>query len=175
LGQRTIFNILGPLTNPAGATHQLIGVYDPALTQPMAEVLAALGCRGAMVVHGYGGLDELSTSGKNQVSHLSAGRVRSYDLDSTPLGLRPASAEQLRGGDPEQNARMLRAILSNADSSPRRDIVLLNAAAALATDDGDLTAGLDQARQSLESGAAMDKLERLIALSQHLGSVNPPN
>ena len=88
IGQRTIFNLLGPLTNPAGATHQLVGVYDPALTEPLAKVLASLGGKAAFVVHGYGGLDELTTSGKNQISHLSGGEVKTYDLDAAALHAR---------------------------------------------------------------------------------------
>jgi anthranilate phosphoribosyltransferase len=170
LGQRTIFNLLGPLTNPAGATHQLIGVYDSALTEPLAQVLGVLGGRAAMVIHGHGGLDELTTSGPNRVSHLRQGQVRSYELSPADLGLRPASVQDLHGGDPEENARLLRALLAGEDRSPRRDVVLLNAAAALAAESGDLPAGLEAARESLESGAALTKLESLIACSAQLGA-----
>ncbi len=171
IGQRTIFNLLGPLTNPAGATHQLIGVYDPALTQPLAEVLGELGGRAAFVVHGHGGLDELTTSGPNQVSHLEAsGAVHSYEVDPANLGLQPASKDSLHGGDPAENARLMRSLLSGADASPRRDVVLLNAAAALATENGDLPHSLELARQSLSSGAALDRLERLVAYSQQLAA-----
>ena len=166
IGQRTIFNLLGPLTNPAGATHQLVGVYDPALTEPLAKVLASLGGKAAFVVHGYGGLDELTTSGKNQISHLSGGEVKTYDLDAAALGLRPAASSDLNGGDPAENAVILRNLLSGKDSSPRRDVVLLNSAAALAAEDGDLQAGLALAEESLRSGAALERLEALIALSQ---------
>ncbi len=168
LGQRTIFNVLGPLTNPAGATHQLIGVYDPALTQPLAEVLGALGGQAAFVVHGHGGLDELSTGGPNRVSHLRQGRVTTFELDPAGLGLRPASLEDLRGGDSARNASMLRALLAGEDQSPRREVVLLNAAAALATDDGDLEQALNRAKASLDDGAALETLEQLVALSQRL-------
>ncbi|MFV1857739.1 MAG: anthranilate phosphoribosyltransferase [Anaerolineales bacterium] len=169
LGQRTIFNVLGPLTNPAGATHQLIGVYDPALTQPLAEVLGALGGQAAFVVHGHGGLDELSTGGPNRVSHLRQGRVTTFELDPAGLGLRPASLEDLRGGDSARNASMLRALLAGEDQSPRREVVLLNAAAALATDDGEFEPALTQAKASLDEGTALETLERLVALSQRLG------
>jgi anthranilate phosphoribosyltransferase len=168
LGQRTIFNLLGPLTNPAGATHQLIGVYDPALTQPLAEVLGSLGGRAAFVVHGYGGLDEMTTSGPNRVSRLLDGRVSTYELDAAGLGLRPASAGDLRGGDPAENAAMLRALLCGEDSGPRRDVVLLNSAAALATEHGDVAAGLEEARRSLDSGAALERLDALVVFSQTL-------
>ncbi|OIO97197.1 MAG: anthranilate phosphoribosyltransferase, partial [Anaerolineae bacterium CG2_30_64_16] len=166
LGQRTIFNLLGPLTNPAGATHQLIGVYQPALTEPLAEVLGALGGRAALVVHGYGGLDELTTGGPNRVSHLRDGRVTTYELDARDLGLRRTTADELRGGDPVENARMLRDLLAGRDRSPRRDVILFNAAAALGVESGDLPAALAEAEVALESGAALAKLDALIALSQ---------
>jgi anthranilate phosphoribosyltransferase len=166
LGQRTIFNLLGPLTNPAGATHQLIGVYDPALTQPLAEVLRALGGQAAFVVHGHGGLDELTTSGPNRVSRLKDGQVETFSFDAAELGLRPASADELRGGEPAENAQMLRAVLSGEDRSPRRDVVLLNAAAALATEHGDLRSGLAEAEVALEGCAALEKLNELVRFTQ---------
>jgi len=166
LGQRTIFNILGPLTNPAGATHQLIGVFDPSLTQPMAEVLGALGGRAALVVHGHGGLDELTTAGPNRVSHLKDGHVDTYEMDAAGLGLRRATLDELRGGDPDENARMLCALLKGDDQSARRDVVLLNAAAALAAEDGDFPTAIAEARQSLESGTALSKLNHLVLKSQ---------
>jgi anthranilate phosphoribosyltransferase len=168
LGARTIFNLLGPLTNPAGATHQLIGVYDPALTPTIAEVLGALGGQAAFVVHGEGGLDELTTGGINRISHLHRGRVVTYDLDPVGLGLRRASRDDLRGGEPEENARLLRALLAGEDRSPRRDVVLFNAAAALAVEHGDLLGGVREAERSLDCGAAQGKLDALIALSQAL-------
>jgi anthranilate phosphoribosyltransferase len=166
LGQRTIFNILGPLTNPAGATHQLIGVFDPSLTHSMAEVLGELGGKAAYVVHGQGGLDELTTDGINRVSHLKDGRVDTYELDASDFGLRCASKEDLRGGAPALNAQMMRDVLSGEDRSPRRDVVLLNAAVALATDNGDLPSSLAEARDALNSGAAFNKLNHLIQHSQ---------
>lgn len=166
LGQRTIFNLLGPLTNPAGATHQLIGVYDPALTQPLAEVLGELGGQAAFVVHGYGGLDELTTGGPNRVSHLSGGKVDSFELDASDFGLRRVKAGDLNGGEPAENAAILRALLANRDDSPRRDVVLLNAAAALAAGSGDFRTALVEAETSLSSGAALAKLDALTAYSQ---------
>lgn len=172
LGARTIFNLLGPLTNPAGATHQLIGVYDGRLTHPIAEVLAALGGQAAFVVHGAGGLDELTTGGVNRISHLRDGRVTTFDLDPIGLGLRRARPADLRGGDPAENAAILRALLAGEDRSPRRDVVLLNAAAALAVGHGDLLEGLREAEQALDSGAALDKLDALVVLSQALGMQN---
>lgn len=168
LGQRTVFNLLGPLTNPAGATHQLIGVYDPALTAPIAEVLEMLGGKAAIVVHGHGGLDELTTSGPNQISHLSNGRVRTYDLDASHYGLKSAGISELRGGTPDENASILRGVLDGSDRSPRRDVVILNAAAALAAETGDLRESLEYARRSLDGGGAFSKLEALVAYSQEL-------
>lgn len=184
LGQRTIFNVLGPLTNPASATHQIIGVYDPGLTHVLAQVLGELGSHAALVFHGAGGLDELTTGGPNRISHLCEGGVRTFTFDpgATPgnghggLGLQRASLDDLSGGDPAENARLLRDILSGADRGPRRDVVLLNAAAALAVDHCDLAdrpAGvlgeaLVTARRALDNGAALAKLDALIALSQRL-------
>jgi anthranilate phosphoribosyltransferase len=166
LGQRTIFNLLGPLTNPAGATHQLIGVYEPALTQPLATVLGELGGTAAFVIHGHGGLDELTTSGPNRVSQLKDGRVENFELDPAQYGLRPAALSDLQGGSPEQNAAMLRALLACEDDSPRRDVVLLNSAAALALEHGDFHRALEQAEHSLDSGAALGKLDALVSFGQ---------
>lgn len=171
LGQRTIFNLLGPLTNPAGATHQLIGVFDPDLTEPLARVIGALGGQAAMVVHGYGGLDELSTSGPNRVSQLNGGEVQTYDFDPEELNLTPAGDGDLQGGAPPENAARMRTLLSGADRGPLRDVVLLNAAAALALEHGDLERGLKEARESLESGSALQKLNSLRDLSQELATV----
>jgi anthranilate phosphoribosyltransferase len=166
LGQRTIFNLLGPLTNPAGATHQLIGVYDPGLTHPLAEVLGELGGKAALVIHGYGGMDELTTNGPNRVSRLKNGNVTSFELDAGDYDLRPATHEDLLGGDPEHNAAMMRALLSAQDRSPRQDVVILNAAAAIATESGDLEKAIEEARESILSGAALEKLDSLVVFSQ---------
>lgn len=166
LGQRTIFNVLGPLTNPAGATHQLLGVYAPELTEPLAQVLHTLGSQAALVVHGADGLDELSTTGPNRVSQLSNGVVHTFTLDPESLGLPRARLEQLVGGGPEENAAITRAILSGVERGPRRDVVLLNAAAALCTVTGDWAVGLAQARQALDNGVAWQKLVDWIAYTQ---------
>jgi anthranilate phosphoribosyltransferase len=184
LGERTIFNLLGPLTNPAGATHQIIGVYDPQLTHVLAEVLGSLGSTAALVFHGYGGLDELTTAGPNHISHLRDGRVTTFELDAAlpELPLCRVTRPDLTGGDPQQNAAMLRSILSGQDCSPRRDVVLLNAAAALAVECCDLSVDpydilrdtLAQATASLESGAALAKLDALIAMSQRLTAQPAP-
>ena len=165
LGQRTVFNVLGPLTNPAGATHQLLGVFSADLTHMMAETLGQLGGKAAMVVHGDGGLDELSTSGPNRVSHLKDGAVTTMTLDPAEYGLRPASAEDMKGDTPEFNARRMRDLLDGTDQSPLKDVILFNAAAALSLDDGDIRAGLAEARKSLESGAALEKMNALVRKS----------
>ncbi len=169
IGQRTIFNVLGPLTNPAGATHQLIGVFAPELTHPLAQVLGELGGKAALVVHGAGGLDELTTTGPNRVSHLRDGEVNTYELDARSLGLRPANGE-LQGGEPAENAARMRALLAGKDRSALRDVVLLNAAAAISVEDGRLAEALAAAEESLGSGAALSKLEALIELSRQLGA-----
>ncbi len=162
LGQRTIFNVLGPLTNPASATHQLIGVYDPKLTEPLAKVLGKLGSTAAYVVHGADGLDELSTTGVNRVSYLKDSEVSTYALDAADLGLPRATLDDFAGGTPAENGQITHNILSGKDVGPRRDIVLLNAAAALSIDCGNMQAGLDEARESINSGAALHTLETWI-------------
>jgi len=162
IGQRTIFNVLGPLTNPAGADVQVIGVYDPALTEPLARVLGELGARAALVVHGHGGLDELSPTGLNRVSTLRPdSSVVTYTLDPAELGLSHTNCDELRGGTPEDNARTLRGLLAGEVNGTKRAAVLLNAAAALGAETGDLRAGLALAQQSLDSGAALAKLDAL--------------
>jgi anthranilate phosphoribosyltransferase len=183
LGQRTIFNLLGPLTNPAGATHQIIGVYDPQLTHVLAEVLGALGSEAALVLHGFGGLDELTTGGPNRVSHLRDGKVNTFDLVAIDpcLPLRRCTVEDLHGGDPGENAVMLREILAGRDCSVRRDVVLLNAAAALAIECCDLSADpcgilretVAQAAKAIDSGAALRKLDALIEMSRSLAAQAP--
>lgn len=167
MGVRTVFNILGPLTNPAGASVQLLGVYRPELTEVMARVLRSLGCRAAFVVHGGDGLDELSTTGSNRVTQLQDGEVRTFTLEPRALGLPPASLADLRGGDVEENAVILRDILAGK-LGPKRDVVVLNAAYGLvlgrvAADLGD---GLDRAARAIDSGAAQRTLASLVAFTQ---------
>jgi anthranilate phosphoribosyltransferase len=165
LAARTVFNILGPLTNPAGAEYMAIGVFSPDLTEPLAGVLGRLGSPAAFVVHGDGGLDELSLSGPNRVGELRGGVVRTFTLDATDLGLRRAGLAELKGGDAADNARITRRILRGEERGPMRDAVLLNAAMGLAVPDGDWPAALERARASLDSGAALHALERLIMVS----------
>jgi anthranilate phosphoribosyltransferase len=166
IGQRTIFNILGPLTNPAGASIQLTGVYSPSLTEPLARVLAELGSRAALVIYGAGGTDELTPCGPNRVSHLRNGAVTTYELDPAALGFPPATLEELRGGTPDESARMMRDLLSNKLNGARRDAVLLNAAAALAAESSDYPIALEEASHSLNSGAALARLDTLVEYSK---------
>ena len=165
LAQRTIFNILGPLSNPAGAHIQMTGVFNPALTEPLANVLKELGTTAALVIHGNGGTDELTPCGPNRVSHLKDGKVTTFDLDPADYGMPTATIEDLRGGTPEESAVMMRDLLSGKLKGARRDAILLNAAAALAAETGDFKAGLAEATQALDSGAALEKLDALVSFS----------
>jgi anthranilate phosphoribosyltransferase len=163
LGVRTVFNMLGPLTNPAGAEAQVLGVYSPALTEVHAGVLRNLGSRRAFVVHGAGGLDEISSFGDTRVTELDNGELRTYDLSPEHAGIsRAGSAEAVCGGSPEENARRLVSILEGEEGPPR-DIVLLNAAAAIAAGGlaGTLAEAVPIAAESVDSGRAMAKLEEV--------------
>jgi anthranilate phosphoribosyltransferase len=168
LAVRTIFNILGPLTNPAGARRQLMGVYAPELTEPLANVLCLLGGEAAFVVHGDGGLDELTTTGPNRVSELRDGTVHTYTLDPQSLGFKPCQPEDLLGGDPQQNATITRGLLDGTVDSAKRDVVLLNAGAGIVAGGlaADLLTGIKLAAQSIDSGAALAKLNALVEYSQ---------
>ncbi len=170
IGMRTVFNLLGPLTNPAGARYQVIGVFDPNLTEKIAAVLHRLGCLGAMVVHGSDGLDELTITGPSKVSELKDGKISTYELDPREYGLSTAPLDSIKGGDAATNAEITRAVLSG-ETGPRRDIVLLNAAAAIYVSGGasDMKGALDKAAFAINSGAAQAKLEALIKLTQALG------
>ncbi len=173
LGIRTIFNILGPLTNPAGAQRQLMGVFAPELTDLLAQVLRALGSKSAMVVNGYGGLDELTTTGPNRISYLQEdGKIEHIDVDPTDLGFHAAHITDLKGDDAPTNAAILRSVLSGDDSGAKRDVVLLNAGAAImaAGRTASIAEGIEVAREAIDSGKALGKLDQLIALSQSLAS-----
>ncbi len=176
LGVRTVFNLLGPLTNPAGAAAQVLGVYDPALTEVLACVLQQLGSQAAYVVHGHGGLDELTTTGPNRISCFGIapgnGFVATETLDPCELGFCRASLADLRGGEPWENAHFTRAVLAGQDWGPRRDVVLLNAAAALVVGRkaADLATGVALATESVDSGAALAALEALIAYSNRVAN-----
>lgn len=168
LGVRTIFNILGPLTNPAGAKRQLMGVFDDKLTETLANVLNDLGSERVFVVHGAGGLDELSTMGTNRVSELYNGAVNTYELNPADYGLTIVDIEAIRGGDPTENAQITRAILAGEGTTAQRQVVMLNAAAALVAGgiSPDIASGLNKAAEVLDSKAGLERLEALADFSQ---------
>ncbi|MBA3869439.1 MAG: anthranilate phosphoribosyltransferase [Chloroflexota bacterium] len=169
---RTIFNILGPLTNPAGAQRQLMGVFAPDLTDFLAHVLGKLGSKSAMIVNGYGGLDELTTTGPNRVSHFKDGQVRSYEINPQDYGFRGANISELLGDDAPTNAAILRGILSGDIKDAKRDVVLLNAAAALIAADHvtNIKDGIARAEEIIDSGAALKKLDELVSMSEKLAA-----
>ena len=171
IGLRTIFNLLGPLTNPAGATAQVMGVYDPDLTEKMAEVLGRLGTKEAFVVCGEGTFDEISICGPTRVSHLKDGDVRTFEMTPEEHGFKRATSETIRGGNARENARIIREIL-DGQRGPKRDMVLLNSATAFlaAGLDSNFSGGIDRARDSIDSGQAKEKLESLINFTQQCGS-----
>ncbi len=163
IGIRTVFNILGPMTNPANARAQLIGVYAPELTEIMAKVLKNLGSLHVMVVHGMDdGLDEISTTGPTRITELKEGKITTYLVSPTDFEILLANPEDLKGAEAEVNARICQAILSG-EKGPKRDICLLNAGAAIYIADlaKDLAEGIEKAKESIDSGAAMAKLEKL--------------
>jgi len=169
MGVRTVFNMLGPLTNPAAANAQIIGVYTASLTEPLARVLAELGTVRAFVVHGADNLDEISNTGESRVSEVREGAVRTYTVRPEDFGMSRASIKDLAGGDREQNAEIIRAVL-DGEAGPRRDIVLMNASAALVAGGRgrDLKEGVAVAARSIDSRAARGKLDALVALSRRL-------
>ncbi len=171
MGVRTVFNMLGPLTNPAGANAQVIGVYAAALTELLARALAELGTHRAFVVHGADGLDEITNTGESQIAEVREGVVRTSRVRPEDLGMPRASIRDLQGGDREENARIIRAVLGG-EMGPRRDIVLMNAGAALVVGNKaeDLKEGVALAAASISSGAATRKLEDLVVLSRRLGA-----
>jgi anthranilate phosphoribosyltransferase len=165
LGVHTTFNLLGPLTNPAGAPRQLIGVWHKALVEPLARTLSLLGTTRAWVVHGHDGLDELTLAGKSFVAEAQAGReVNTFEVEPEDFGLRAAALEHLRGGDAEVNARMIREVLAGKRRDEARSLVILNAAAALFVGAAarNLPDAARLAEQSIDTGAAHDKLNRLV-------------
>ncbi len=162
IGIRTIFNILGPMTNPAGATNQLLGVYDPGLTELIAKALGRLGSKHALVVHGKDGLDEVTTTDKTMISELKGGRVKTYEISPRDFGIKKAKAGDLKGGEPAENAKIAMDILSG-EKGPKYDIVVLNAGCAIYAADKALSIkeGIRSAEESLESGLALEKLQAL--------------
>jgi len=166
LGFRTIFNLLGPLTNPANAHAQVLGVFDSKWVTPLAEVLRELGSRHALVVHGFDGLDEITLTGETQIAELKNGKVNNFSFDPKEFGYSLCSVADLKGAEPETNAEIMREIL-NGSSGPKTDIVVLNAAAAIYVGGkaDSIEKGILVATNSIESGAASKKLEELCRVS----------
>jgi anthranilate phosphoribosyltransferase len=167
LAARTVFNVLGPLTNPAGARAQVLGVYAPELVRTIAEVLAQLGAARAFVVHGAGGIDELSPAGPNFVCEVVDGGVRERNIDPVEFGIERCDPSELRGGSPDDNAVAIRAVFAG-ENGGRRSAILLNAAGAIAAGGHaeDLRDGLELAREAVDSGAAAERLEQLITFTR---------
>ena len=168
LKARTVFNVLGPLTNPAGATRQLLGVYDPQLVRPLAEVLRDLGAERALVVHGSG-LDDFTLAGDTRVAELQAGgQVEERTIPPETVHLTRSPLEAIAGGGPEENARLAREVLAGRETGPRADVVAFNAGAALFLADlaPDLPAGVQLARETLAAGAALETLDAYTAFTQ---------
>jgi len=170
IGIRTIFNVLGPLTNPAGANVQVLGVYDPNLTEPLALVLGNLGTKSAFVVYGEGSFDEISIVGPTRVSELKNGIVRTYNIAPEDFGIKRAELTDIKGGDVFENARIVRRVLAG-EGGPRGDMVALNAAAAFVAAGlaPDFPGGIELARKTMEKGQAVAKLEALVEKSKSFG------
>jgi len=170
LGFRTLMNCLGPLLNPVGVRFQLVGVYADALVEPIARSLGELGATRALVVHGSDGLDEITTTGRTRAALFAEGHVVPHTIDPSDFGIPTADLTALRGGDAETNAAILRSVL-DGDRGACRDITLLNAGAALWVADAvvDLRSGIERARESIDSGAARERLERLVAATGAVG------
>jgi anthranilate phosphoribosyltransferase len=169
LGVRTIFNILGPLANPAGVTRQFVGVFDRGLLEKYALTLQVLGAETAVIVHGEGGYDEATTTGSNELAVLRSGGISSRTIEPEELGFDRIAAEELTGGSPEENASISLRIL-DGEPGPRSDVVILNSGLGLyaARKAGDVPEGVELARESISSGKAREVLENLISLSQAL-------
>jgi anthranilate phosphoribosyltransferase len=169
LGVRTIFNFLGPLTNPAGATRQLLGVSDRRYQETIAEALVGLGAESALVVSAEDGLDELSISGTTRVIEVGDGGTEEWFVEPGEFGLEPAGIEQIAGGEPADNAEAIRSVLGGA-AGPARDVVLLNAGAAIYAGGhaDDLGTGVERAREAIDAGTAAELLQRLIQQTRDL-------
>ncbi|MBN1140701.1 MAG: anthranilate phosphoribosyltransferase [Deltaproteobacteria bacterium] len=167
IGIRTIFNILGPLTNPAAADRQVLGVYRRELVEPITQVLRKLGCRKGYVVHGSDGMDEVTLTGPTSVGEIRGEKVIFYEVKPGDFGLPCCTLDELRGGDAEQNAQIVRGILGG-EKGPRREVVLLNSAFALLAAErvADVRAGMERAAQAIDSGQALEKLEGLVEMTQ---------
>ncbi|MGH7850579.1 MAG: anthranilate phosphoribosyltransferase [Thermodesulfobacteriota bacterium] len=169
IGVRTIFNILGPIVNPAGVKHQVVGVYSEVLLDPVVKVLRNLGHKSAMVVHGADSMDEITVTGKTVVAELKDGMVKKYQFDPLDLGIKRRNVSELKGGrTAKENARIFRSILRGEEKEAKRDIVLINAAAAIYVSETspDLREALERAVESLDSGKALSKLEELAKITK---------
>lgn len=171
MGERTLFNVLGPLSNPARATMQLLGVYDPELVGPMAQVLSNLGVTRGMVVCG-GGMDEAGLSGVNKACEIRFGKLQQYAFTAADVGLNACTVDDLRGGSPAENAEITRNVLSGSERGPKRDIILLNAGLALylGIDGYELSDGIARAAELIDSGAAQEKLESFIRATREVSA-----
>jgi len=171
MGIRTIFNILGPLANPAGANMQLMGVYDENLVEPLAKVLSNLGVKRGMVVHGCDGLDEATLTTRTKICEIEKGVLSSYLLDPEALGLKCCTLAELIGGDAEENAKITRSILNGSEQGAKRDVVVLNAALCLylAGKAATIKSAIPLAKDLIDSGAANNKLEEFVRLSNEVG------
>ena len=171
MGIRTLMNIMGPLSNPAGATIQILGVYEASLTEKLAQVLVRLGTQHCFVLHGMDGLDEISLAGPTTIAEGKNGRVASYVVKPEDFGLKPVAPQELLGGTPKDNAAIIQDILRGSHS-PKRDIVLMNAAPALVACNKatSLKAGYEEASRILDSGAPFEKLEKLISYTKELAT-----
>jgi len=166
IGIRTIFNILGPLSNPANATCQVMGVYEAPLTEVLAKVLRNLGTKRALVVYGLDTLDEITVTGRTKVTELNGNRIKTYYISPEKFGIKRASLEDIKGGDAKENAEIIRSVL-RGETGPRRDVVLMNAGAAFVSVSmaKDFKLGVRLAAESIDSGRAFDKLTKLIEMS----------
>lgn len=166
IGIRTVFNLLGPLTNPAGAKHQVMGIFSPEWTEPIVQVMKNLGMQSAYVVHGMDGMDEISTTGTTRISELRDGKIRTFEITPEELGLPRRTQEDIKGGDVQNNVTIAREVLEG-EKGAHREIVILNAAAALAAAGkvNRIEDGLELAERSIDSGAARTCLDRLIKIS----------
>lgn len=169
IGVRTIFNILGPIANPAGVRHQVIGVYSEMLLDPMVKVLRNLGHKSAMVVHGSDSMDEITVTGKTIVAELRDGMVKKYQFDPADIGIKRWSANELKGGrTAKENAKLLLSVLKGEEREAKRDIVLINAAAAIYVSETspDINDALGRAAESIDSGKALSKLNELVKITK---------
>jgi len=175
LGVRTLMNCLGPLLNPVAARQQVVGVYDVALVEPLARALVELGGARALVVHGCDGMDEITTTGATRACIAGDAEPRVFEIIPTDFNIPLASPDQLSGGTPDENAEILRGILAG-EPGPRRDIVVLNAGAAIwvAGFSSDLARGVERAQQSIDTGAAREKLDELVRVSRAAGEQGSP-